>query len=205
MDHSHSNTTSPDALSKFNNYFELLKLPVGFQIDDKVLASHYQAIQMQVHPDRFAGASAQQQRLALQWASQVNEAYQTLKDPGARAAYLLKLLSGSEEWQNSGHVGALFLQEQMELHEALAMLVSAEESSVKQLQYNAFVNSLEIRRQNMVDTLTNLFSDAVLVLSKEDKCGQRMDVNFKEIATTVQQYSYIVKLITEAKKQSSKI
>ena len=51
----------------------------------------YHALQGEVHPDRYAAASEAEQRLALQSSARVNEAYRALKDPVARAQYLLSL------------------------------------------------------------------------------------------------------------------
>ena len=48
-------------------------------------------LQGEVHPDRYAAAGETEQRLALQSSARVNEAYQALKDPVARAQYLLSL------------------------------------------------------------------------------------------------------------------
>ena len=73
------------------NYFELFGLPVGFLVDGQELAVRYRELQKVVHPDRFAAAGEQSQRLSLQSATLVNEAYATLKDPLKRAQYLLTL------------------------------------------------------------------------------------------------------------------
>jgi len=205
MNDSHSDIAPPNSESVFPNYFELLKLPVSFTIDQKQLVSHYQAIQMQVHPDHFATDSAQQQRLALQYASQVNEAYQTLLNPGKRAVYLLTLISGDEHFLNSVRVSPAFLQEQMELHEALALLPSIDDAQARQLQYSSFIDDLEKKRQGMIDTLTTLFSDTVYLFANNAQCGRPVDADIKEIAAVVQQYSYITKLMAEAKKQANKI
>ncbi|MBS1174952.1 MAG: hscB [Burkholderiaceae bacterium] len=73
------------------NYFELFQLPVSFDVDTDDLASRHRAIIARVHPDQFAHKSAMEQRVALQWATFANEAFDTLKSPIARAQYLLKL------------------------------------------------------------------------------------------------------------------
>ena len=73
------------------NFFELFGLPVGFLVDGQELAVRYRELQKVVHPDRYAAAGEQSQRLSLQGATLVNEAYETLKDPLKRARYLLTL------------------------------------------------------------------------------------------------------------------
>jgi molecular chaperone HscB len=73
------------------NHFELFGLPERFQFDAALLDRAYHRLQGEVHPDRYAAAGATEQRLALQSSARVNEAYQALKDPVARAQYLLLL------------------------------------------------------------------------------------------------------------------
>ena len=73
------------------NYFELFHLPVSFDVDTDDLANRHRAIIARVHPDQFANKSAMEQRVALQWATFANEAFDTLKTPLTRAQYLLKL------------------------------------------------------------------------------------------------------------------
>jgi molecular chaperone HscB len=49
------------------------------------------SMQREAHPDRFAAQGAAAQRVAMQWSVRINEAYQRLKDPLKRAAYLCEL------------------------------------------------------------------------------------------------------------------
>ena len=102
------------------NYFELFQLPVSFDVDTDDLASRHRAIIARVHPDQFANKSAMEQRVALQWATFVNEAFDTLKSPIARAQYLLKLnapeLAVEGARVNLPHE---FLMQQMQCREAM--------------------------------------------------------------------------------------
>ena len=102
------------------NYFDLFGLPVDYVLDVGELAMRYRDLQGVVHPDRYANASDQEQRLALQQATQVNEAYETLRDPLRRAIYMLRLhgVDTNQETATTRDTG--FLMQQMELREALA-------------------------------------------------------------------------------------
>jgi molecular chaperone HscB len=102
------------------NYFELFGLPVGFIIDNEALAKHYRELQRVIHPDRYASASEKERLLSVQGAARINEAYQTLKDPIARASYLLSLHDIQIDVQNESTQDMAFLMEQMELREELA-------------------------------------------------------------------------------------
>lgn len=102
------------------NYFELFGLPEQFDIDSKRLTSCYQELQKALHPDRFANASERERRMSLQQAGQVNSAFQTLKDPLARAKYLLELRGVVNQDEKVTIRDPEFLEQQMELREHLA-------------------------------------------------------------------------------------
>ncbi len=72
------------------DYFELFGLPLSYEVDRDQLAQQYRELQQQYHPDRYASASDQERRLSLQMASRVNEGNRVLRDPVARARYLLE-------------------------------------------------------------------------------------------------------------------
>ncbi|WP_338845238.1 Fe-S protein assembly co-chaperone HscB [Massilia sp. W12] len=101
------------------NYFELFQLPPGFEIERAALDEAWREVQARVHPDRFAAASEREQRLALQWATHANEAYQVLKDPARRAAYLCELNGVALEAESNTAMPPAFLMQQMEWREAL--------------------------------------------------------------------------------------
>lgn len=106
------------------NYFELFELPVSCQVDEQRLSSQYRAVQRAVHPDRFAGDSERQQRLSVQYASYVNEAFNTLKHPLSRAIYLLKIAGRDVDMERNTIMDPQFLMEQMELREEVSDIKS---------------------------------------------------------------------------------
>ena len=104
------------------NFFELFQLPATCDVDRQLLARRYRELQKAVHPDRFVGDSERQQRLSVQYAAFVNEAFDTLKTPLTRDIYLLKLAGRSVEMEKNTIMDPAFLMEQMELREAVAEL-----------------------------------------------------------------------------------
>ena len=108
------------------NYFELFGLPVAYAIDKRTLHAAQQRLQSRFHPDRVAGGSDQQKRLAVQQAAWINEAYQTLSDPVKRARYMLSLqgLDMNDEHETTGDTA--FLMEQIELREEMEQCQSCE-------------------------------------------------------------------------------
>lgn len=101
------------------NHFELLGLPPRYAMDAAGLEQRYRELQSQVHPDRFASASEAERRVAMQWATRANEAYRTLRDPVARARYLLSLKGFDTGEESNTSMPADFLMQQMEWRETV--------------------------------------------------------------------------------------
>ena len=118
------------------DHFSLFNLPRTFRLDASLLDQRYREIQAQVHPDKFAHAGAAEQRLSLQWATRVNEAYQTLKRPLLRAQYLLKLAGNEIDAENNTAMPSEFLMEQMEWREAVVEAKQArDQGELEQLHH----------------------------------------------------------------------
>ncbi|MFM8863901.1 MAG: Fe-S protein assembly co-chaperone HscB [Limnohabitans sp.] len=101
------------------NDFELFGLPQQFSLDRAQLDERWKALQRQAHPDRFAAEGAAAQRVAMQWSVRINEAYQRLKDPLKRAAYLCELRGQPVNAESNTAMPAAFLMQQMAWREAL--------------------------------------------------------------------------------------
>ena len=101
------------------NHFDLFQLPARYTIDMAALDAAYRDVQGQVHPDRFVNASDAEKRVAMQWATRANEAYQTLKHPLKRARYLCELHGIDVGAESNTAMPVDFLMQQMEWREAL--------------------------------------------------------------------------------------
>jgi molecular chaperone HscB len=102
-----------------DDHFTLFGLAPRFALDRTALDARWRALQGEVHPDRFASDGAAAQRVAMQWALRVNEAYAVLKDPLKRGAYLCELRGAAIAAENNTAMPAAFLMQQMEWREAL--------------------------------------------------------------------------------------
>ena len=112
--------------------FDLFDVPHRFAQDRAALDARWRGLLADVHPDRFAAQGAAAQRVAMQWAVRVNEAYQRLKDPLRRAAYLCELNGALIEAENNTAMPAAFLMQQMAWREALDE--AADVSAVRSLE-----------------------------------------------------------------------
>jgi molecular chaperone HscB len=99
--------------------FELFGLPAAFSLDRGQLDLQWKSLQREAHPDRFASEGAAAQRIAMQWSVRINEAYNRLKDPLKRAAYLCELNGAAVNAENNTSMPPAFLIQQMEWREAL--------------------------------------------------------------------------------------
>ena len=73
------------------DHFRRLAFEPAFGIDADALDRHYTDAQRLLHPDRFVRREARERRFAVEHATAVNEAYETLKSPVRRAEHLLEL------------------------------------------------------------------------------------------------------------------
>ncbi|TAG25087.1 MAG: Fe-S protein assembly co-chaperone HscB [Burkholderiales bacterium] len=99
--------------------FQLFQIPEQFAQDRATLDTRWKELQREAHPDKFAAQGTAAQRIAMQWSVRINEAYQRLKDPVQRAAYLCELHGAPINAENNTAMPAAFLMQQMELREAL--------------------------------------------------------------------------------------
>ena len=109
----------PLTMNLQSNDFALFGVPEQFAQDTAQLAERWKTLQKEAHPDRFAAQGAAAQRVAMQWSVRINEAYQRLKDPLKRAAYLCELHGAPIRAEDNTAMPAAFLMQQMEWREAL--------------------------------------------------------------------------------------
>ncbi len=106
------------------NYFEIFDLPVDYAVDMKLLDDRFLDLQKQVHPDRFAAGTDHEKRLAMQWATLVNTANETLRASLPRAIYLLGLRG--VELETNPTLSPAFLMDQIDLREQLESIEEGE-------------------------------------------------------------------------------
>jgi len=116
-------------LTLMQNHFELFQLPARFDVNLDALDAAYREVQGRVHPDRFVNATDAEKRVAMQWATRANEAYQTLKNPQKRAQYLIELNGVDLQTESNTAMPMAFLMQQMEWREALGDARAAKDVS----------------------------------------------------------------------------
>ena len=99
--------------------FTLFAVPARFAQDRAAIDARWKELQREAHPDRFAAQGSAAQRVAMQWSVRINEAYQRLKDPLKRAAYLCELRGAPIRAEDNTAMPADFLMQQMQWRESL--------------------------------------------------------------------------------------
>jgi molecular chaperone HscB len=98
------------------DYFAFFDLPRKLAIDSKDLEKRFYALSRRHHPDVHARKGAEALAEAEQAAALLNDAYRTLRDPIARASYLLKLEGFEIGEQTTKDVPPELLEEIFELN-----------------------------------------------------------------------------------------
>lgn len=160
------------------NHFEVFDLPVSFDIDTDTLAQRYRDLQRTVHPDKYANAPERERRLAMQKATQINEAFQTLKIPLTRGLYLLQL-QGINANDNHATMDGEFLMAQMELREELAD-IKQHPQPLDAL--NSFLARIDKEQQHLIHILSQQFAQE----------------NYQVASDSVRQFQFFKKLYEDA-------
>ena len=136
--------------------FELFGLPAAFSLDRAQLDLQWKALQREAHPDRFASEGSAAQRIAMQWSVRINEAYNRLKDPLKRAAYLCELNGAAVNAENNTSMPPAFLMQQMEWREALddCKALPAGDSKIEALE--ALLNEVDASQGQVLKHIATL-------------------------------------------------
>ncbi len=176
------------------NYFEIFQLPVAFDQDPDQLAARYRQLQSSVHPDRFVDASDQEKRLSLQWATQINAAYNVLVSGLARAIYLLELAGISIE--DNPQLDPGFLMDQIELREQLEDIsATAAGRLVDPDDDSEALHELDAFKEKIKNELHDLEEDFAVQFGTELRAAE----------ITVYKMQFINKLLLEADKLEEKM
>jgi len=131
--------------------FALFGLPRRFALDRAELDARWRRLQAEVHPDRFAAEGAAAQRVAMQWAVRVNEAYRRLKEPLARGAYLCELRGARIDAERNTAMPPAFLMQQMSWREALDEAAGPEAAEALDREVAASERAMTAELQRLLD------------------------------------------------------
>lgn len=143
------------------NYFELFDLAPDYSLDMTALADSYRRLKHHHRPVRVRGAHDREVAQAEDSVAFVDRAYQTLKSPVARGAYLLELRDIDPEGETGIARDGVFLMNRMQLLEGL-------EEAEDALKPAAVLAGLE---QEAEGRLADLEADFATALASDDSQG----------------------------------
>ena len=135
------------------DHFTRMAMPQDFDLGIKKLDIAYFSLQTKLHPDRFAQKSEKEKMFSMQQSMDVNQAYETLKNPLTRAEYMLKLQGVIINADNSTvKPSQSILMESLETRERLADADSAEEIRALLIEtMEAKLSAIDNIKQNFID------------------------------------------------------
>lgn len=163
------------------NYFDLFQLPHQYHIDAKALKSTYRQLQRELHPDRFAGGTDQEKRLAVQYSTFVNQAYETLSSSVKRGEYMLSLKGVERDAAQTIKNDPQFLMQQMMWREKLETI----ESKADEDALDDFKDQVSDSQQQIETELSDLLSsdqlDSAMVLIGKLQFTEKLLVEIDEL------------------------
>jgi molecular chaperone HscB len=126
------------------------------------LGVRYRKLQQEFHPDRYATKSDVERRVAVQAASFINQALDTLKSPLKRAQYLLTLKGIDVDQETHITSDVVFLMQQIELRETLSEISNKEDplQSIATLGLDVETTYSELQTKFQSQYESELFDDA---------------------------------------------
>jgi molecular chaperone HscB len=109
------------SIGRHGDFFSFLGVPRKLRLDAGDLEQKFRVLSRQFHPDYFYNATPAERRASLERSSYLNDAYRTLKQPVARAAYLLELegFGAKAPGEAAAQVPPALLEEVFALNEEL--------------------------------------------------------------------------------------
>jgi molecular chaperone HscB len=172
------------------DYYRFLGLERRLSLDREELQKRFYSLSRQIHPDRFLRNTPNEQRYSLEATAILNDAYRTLRDPVARAEYVLREEGFDIGERKSKNVPPELLEEVFELNMALEELRGGDSSARPQLE-EALKRFLAVR-----DEIDGELEQGFLAY---DRTGDR-DILAK-IRSVLDRRQYVRNLVGEVEKE----
>jgi molecular chaperone HscB len=180
------------------DYFAALGLPRRLLIDPADLERRYHELSRRFHPDYFQTSPTRERLTSLENSALINKAYRTLRDPIARAEYLVRLEAGSGAEIGDEAPQALF-EEILELNELLSEYREADldEQVALQPQLAAKQHEFLSEHQALERRLTEeVFPAWDRGMESGDLSGARKSELLREISRLVGNRAYLKRVLS---------
>lgn len=116
------------------DYYQFFGLPRRLSLDPDDLQKRFYSLSRQLHPDLFSRATPTDRQYSLEATAILNDAYRVLRDPVARAEYVLKEQGLQPAEQKPKDVPPELLEELFDLNMLIEELRSGDSSVGPQLE-----------------------------------------------------------------------
>jgi len=144
-------------------------VPKKFALEMDALTKAFRNGQRATHPDRFVSSTDRERRHALEHSTIMNDGYRILKEPMARAGYLLGLLGLDVHDDKSVQLSSSFLIMIMEMRESLEELSGPDAHVERRRIQQSIVLEYEeglARLGSRLDGAADLASDTLIHLGQ---------------------------------------
>jgi len=172
------------------DYYRFFGLERRLSLDAASLQKRFYELSRLLHPDRYSRRSANEQRYSLEATAILNDAYRVLRDPVARAEYVLKEEGFDIGEQRSKNVPSDLLEEVFELNMALEELRGGDASVRPHLE--AEMGRFDAMREEIDRELAALF---------EQYDGGRQRETLSQIRGLLNRRRYITNLSAEVQQE----
>ncbi|MGK5091655.1 Fe-S protein assembly co-chaperone HscB [Deltaproteobacteria bacterium TL4] len=166
------------------DYFTVFGLPVHYDIDLNKLESIYEQLVAELHPDFYHNASAEDHRHSVNLSAILNQAYDTLRDPGSRAAYALSRLAHGSSL-NERQLPEGFLEEMFALQERIEELTETD-------QAESALNTIQADLQQRLQQCQTLYGP---LFAKREGQVSFASEDLQQIQTQLNTERYLKRLI----------
>jgi molecular chaperone HscB len=135
-----------------NNHFQIFDIAPNLDLNSNDLEEKYLELQLQFHPDLFINKSQDKQEKAKISSSNINNAYEILKDPLKRAIHFLEI---NNIFIDSIKPDNILLIEIVEIKEKLAEANENEANLIKK--------DLEERKRNLYQEIISLTNKNLII------------------------------------------
>lgn len=195
------------------NYFELMNIPQQYQIDIAKLQQTLRQLQSKFHPDNNLDASVAEQNLSLsanadsslresiaqlsslkpeQASAIINEAYNTLKNPGSRASHLLALKGISQSINQP-------IRDLDFLDDAMSFRIDLDDADSQ---------SITLLSKKLTEWLSNYqlaFDEVYQKIDNPDAAEVNDDALTKQAIDIIQKLQFLVKLQADVAKTTDEL
>jgi len=185
------------------DYFGFFNLPRKLQLNEAELEKSFYDLSRQLHPDYFMSASAEERQASIERSSMLNDAYRTLRNPVARAKYLITL-EGYKEAEKKAPPD--LLEEVFELNMQIEELRAAkktgddDEAADARSAIEETLGDLNKKLQEIDERLSALFGDWDSAFDREATADWKKPL-LNRISDLLSHRSYIRNLVRDIKEE----